>query len=661
MNRRTKKIVSVVLTFAMALTMVVGMGVTSFGDTFSWQAPSTAISGDPNETYITVSAHRAAQTISEILGLTNTCGQNLGGDAVGLVDGIEVELPGFNDSGEPVTLEGGSHTPILGIFGSDLNDNPDPYYYNYFYNLYASENGLTQSDNAIYYIPAKCGPNNADTLASTVAGHEGEITSLIRRPDILIGTTKTNDVGYDEELAALPENSDEDTTNDYAPVQFSYKYQTIYEIASTMKKLAAQMHTVAENTNKIWRYDDPATIAGDYEKYIVGLSAYVKAELAKKGVAEKTIAIVDPAHSDVSGAGTFRAYDDTCTSAVAKTCRITESVAQATVNIADQYKEAQPFTSTISGSDEAAFYLTADQILDADVIITCGIQSDTVVSTDSFKAELMELTGCSESDIPKIIDTQPDCIYGLHVNSSESAVGVGYFLGAIYGDEIDFNPVYASAYFYQKLMHINDPDALQTAIRNNLSNAVQSLGTGVTTDLTNYNAAVIENDIIEGMHYYEANPGEFNLIDERATSDKEAVVHTVDFDWTTGIGSTATNAINIIANGKTVDCASLGQDATIINSRTMIPLRAVANAIGVDNEDIVWDGATKTVTINNDGKTVSLAIGSADLKVDGAKKATLDSPAVIANGRTMVPVRAIAEAFDKSVNWNGHSRTVIIK
>lgn len=644
MSRKVRRLTKV-LALTMTLAMMLGVATVSYAETFTWQEPTTQIAGNPNEKYITTSAHRAAQTISEIVGLTNTCGQNLGGDAVGLVDGM-------SDEGEPTSLEAGRITPILGLFGSNLNDAPDPYYFNYFYNLYAKENGLGTSDYGIYYIPAKTGPNNADTIANPAYG--GQISSLIRRPDILIGTTKVNGVGYEEEIAELPENKDNDPNNNYDPVLFSYKYRTIYQISTTMKKLAQEMHQIADKTGKTWRYDDPSIIAGDYEKYMVGLSAYVKSELAAKGLKEKKVAIVDPAHSDVSGAGTFRAYDDTCTSAVAQTCRVTESVAQAVDNIGADLKANQAYTSTLSGSEEAAFYLTAQQILSADVIITCGIQSDEVVSTDSFKAELMNLTGCKESDIPRIIDTQPDCIYGLHVNSSESAVGVGYFLGAIYGDEIDLNPVYYSAYFYQKFLHVNDPDALQTAIRNNLSAAVQSLGSNVTTDLTGYNAAKCEDAIIEGMHYYEGHTGEFHLLDTRGDN---AEVHQVTFDWTKGIGSKASDVINIISNGKTVDCASYGQEPVITNDRTMVPFRAVSEALGAE---VGWDDPTRTVTASLDGTNVSLVIGQSFITVNGQQKA-IDSPSYISNDRTLVPFRAIAEAFGKTVTWNGNSRTVIIK
>ena len=45
--------------------------------------------------------------------------------------------------------------------------------------------------------------------------------------------------------------------------------------------------------------------------------------------------------------------------------------------------------------------------------------------------------------------------------------------------------------------------------------------------------------------------------------------------------------------------------------------------------------------------------------VDG-EKVTLDSPPVIVEGRTLVPVRFISEALSATVNWNAETRVVSI-
>ena len=129
--------------------------------------------------------------------------------------------------------------------------------------------------------------------------------------------------------------------------------------------------------------------------------------------------------------------------------------------------------------------------------------------------------------------------------------------------------------------------------------------------------------------------------------------------------------ITITLNGKPIDCESYGASATIVNGRTLVPLRAIFEALGASGE---WDNATKTVTsklyptLTIDGKTfygekclgeLKLTIGSDVLYKDGAPIA-LDVPATIMDGRTMVPARAIAEGFGVDVKWDAASRTVIL-
>lgn len=55
-----------------------------------------------------------------------------------------------------------------------------------------------------------------------------------------------------------------------------------------------------------------------------------------------------------------------------------------------------------------------------------------------------------------------------------------------------------------------------------------------------------------------------------------------------------------------------------------------------------------------------MTIGSSTMQKDG-KDITLDVPAQLINDRTLVPVRAIAEAFGCNVDWNGNTQTVTIK
>lgn len=94
----------------------------------------------------------------------------------------------------------------------------------------------------------------------------------------------------------------------------------------------------------------------------------------------------------------------------------------------------------------------------------------------------------------------------------------------------------------------------------------------------------------------------------------------------------------------------------IQNGRTMVPLRVISESLGAE---VLWDGATETVTVNKDGKNIVLKINSDKAVVNG-ENVTLDSPAVIEQSRTFVPIRFISENLGWNVDWEQDSHTVTI-
>ena len=78
----------------------------------------------------------------------------------------------------------------------------------------------------------------------------------------------------------------------------------------------------------------------------------------------------------------------------------------------------------------------------------------------------------------------------------------------------------------------------------------------------------------------------------------------------------------------------------ISNSRTYVPIRALAEAFGAQVE---WDDIGRTVTIDLDGSTIVMYMGSVTYFVDG-EAMEMDVEPVIVNSRTCVPVRFVTEA-----------------
>ncbi len=115
------------------------------------------------------------------------------------------------------------------------------------------------------------------------------------------------------------------------------------------------------------------------------------------------------------------------------------------------------------------------------------------------------------------------------------------------------------------------------------------------------------------------------------------------------------SVLDIMVNGKIIktDVAPY-----ITKGRTMVPVRFISESLGLK---VAWDGETKTVSIGEGDKLVKLVINSDKItKADGSQ-VTIESPAVIKNSRTMVPVRAVAELSGAKVDWNGKTRTVLIE
>ncbi len=101
---------------------------------------------------------------------------------------------------------------------------------------------------------------------------------------------------------------------------------------------------------------------------------------------------------------------------------------------------------------------------------------------------------------------------------------------------------------------------------------------------------------------------------------------------------------------------TLDVPAQIIGERTMVPLRAIFEALGAS---VDWDGATQTVTSVKGDITVTLKIGENAIYKNGVAT-ELDVPGQIVDDRTLVPARAIAESFDSEVGWDGATQTVTI-
>jgi len=108
-----------------------------------------------------------------------------------------------------------------------------------------------------------------------------------------------------------------------------------------------------------------------------------------------------------------------------------------------------------------------------------------------------------------------------------------------------------------------------------------------------------------------------------------------------------------------IDGAPLHFDVSpqIIDGRTMVPMRAIFEALGASVE---WDSQAQMVTATTSGgDRVVLVIGSRTISVGNAVDA-MDSVPMIIDGRTMVPARFVAQAMGMYVDWDADTSSLII-
>jgi len=88
--------------------------------------------------------------------------------------------------------------------------------------------------------------------------------------------------------------------------------------------------------------------------------------------------------------------------------------------------------------------------------------------------------------------------------------------------------------------------------------------------------------------------------------------------------------------------------------RTMMPVRACLNAIGCD---VDWEPLSRTVVTRKGNVTVKIPVDENEIMVNEFP-VKIDTVAVIINGRTYLPLRAVLEAYGYAVDWEDSSRTV---
>ena len=121
-----------------------------------------------------------------------------------------------------------------------------------------------------------------------------------------------------------------------------------------------------------------------------------------------------------------------------------------------------------------------------------------------------------------------------------------------------------------------------------------------------------------------------------------------------------TDSVKVQLNGKNITFTDA--DPQIAGERTMVPSRAIFEAIGAD---VSYNAETKTITAKKDDKEISFAVNGSSMTiidngVKSIKKMDAAAYADSTNGRAYVPIRYIAESMGYGIGWDSTNNTVVI-
>ena len=75
--------------------------------------------------------------------------------------------------------------------------------------------------------------------------------------------------------------------------------------------------------------------------------------------------------------------------------------------------------------------------------------------------------------------------------------------------------------------------------------------------------------------------------------------------------------------------------------------------------DVGWDAAMRQVTLVRAGVTIVMTVDSKTAYVNG-RAVEMDVAPYITNGRTLIPARYVGEFFGQKVEWDGEKRQVVV-
>lgn len=120
-------------------------------------------------------------------------------------------------------------------------------------------------------------------------------------------------------------------------------------------------------------------------------------------------------------------------------------------------------------------------------------------------------------------------------------------------------------------------------------------------------------------------------------------------------GVYAANPVAVVIDGTTINYQLVAP--TIINDRTMVPIRETAEYLGMETE---WNETNSTMYFRKDDKEIRHKLYDNVIYVNDVAS-SFDTPSTVIDDRTLMPVRMLAEAIEATVVWDASTYTVKIQ
>ena len=376
----------------------------------------------------------------------------------------------------------------LTIFGTDINENPDPYFWNTYQNL---------NEGTSYSPSILLGQRQGSPMSVRKAYQGDNCTSdqiWDMLPDIIIGTG--SDVAPDnerdfyntDEYARAVETANGLDANSYNPIGVTYNRVNLNTMIATMYRVAVAADEVVAKTGKTLRYGSATEIAKDYERYITGAKGAVLKAINSGQVEKKTIASVT-SYAD----GVYKIQTEGVAEGTATTNRLLEAVQGVTTNYYD--------LSTATVNDDTTKDATAEELAQCDLIIFGGQNTSGDVTgaltNDGLISKTFYATNMSSGSI-----------FGTTVNSTENCVNIGRVLPCAYPEVLDQSDMVA--YYFDNIYHLKTEavaptiDQYMDGVRNWAATDTEGYLVWSESDIAGYNSDDVEAILQSGIDYLNA-------------------------------------------------------------------------------------------------------------------------------------------------------------